>query len=293
MSQLTREMQKLARRAAGSYKTVHDRLKMAERIGRHLLSLNIQVRSVQHLKAKHIESYIADRLTQGISLRTLHNEMAAVRVILREAGRETLAGSERISNKGLGLGGASRSGTRAAITPEHYQVVLSTLRQKDAGVAVTLQLARLMGLRSQEAVQCSQSLSYWASALARGDERLPVVYGTKGGRPRQTTVLNREAVTQVVREALAIAVMRNGRLIDKPDLKTAMNRWHYQTTSAGLKGQYSPHSLRYAWAQDAIRHYRQQGFSRREAYALTSMDLGHGDGRGRYIRQVYGQEVAQ
>ncbi len=293
MSQLTREMQKLARRAAGSYKTVHDRLKMAERIGRHLLSLNIQVRSVQHLKAKHIESYIADRFTQGISLRTLHNEMAAVRVILREAGRETLAGSERISNKALGLGGASRSGTRAAITPEHYQVVLTTLRQKDAGVAVTLQLARLMGLRSQEAVQCSQSLSYWAAALARGDERLPVVYGTKGGRPRQTMVLNREAVTQVVREALAIAAMRKGRLIDKPDLKAAMNRWHHQTTSAGLKGQYSPHSLRYAWAQDAIRHYRQQGFSRREACALTSMDLGHGDGRGRYIRQVYGQEVAQ
>ena len=225
MSQLTREMQKLARRAAGSYKTVHDRLKMAERIGRHLLSLNIQVRSVQHLKAKHIESYIVYRLTQGISLRTLHNEMAAVRVILREAGRETLAGSERISNKALGLGGASRSGTRAAITPEHYQVVLTTLRQKDAGVAVTLQLARLMGLRSQEAVQCSQSLSYWASAsasaLARGDERLPVVYGTKGGRPRQTTVLNREAVTQVVREALAIAATRNGRLIDKPDQSLA------------------------------------------------------------------------
>ena len=54
MSQLTREMQKLARRAAGSYKTVHDRLKMAERIGRHLLSLNIQVRSVQHLSLIHI-----------------------------------------------------------------------------------------------------------------------------------------------------------------------------------------------------------------------------------------------
>ena len=59
---------------------------MTKRIDRHLLSLNIQVRSVQHLKAKRIESYIADRLTQEISLRTLNNEMVAVRAILREAG---------------------------------------------------------------------------------------------------------------------------------------------------------------------------------------------------------------
>ncbi|RJT43875.1 integrase domain-containing protein [Rahnella woolbedingensis] len=292
MSQLSREMQKLARQAAGSYKTIHDRLKMAERISRHLLSLNIQVRSVQHLKGKHIESYITDRLIQGISLRTLHNEMAAVRVILREAGREKLAESSRISNKALGLSGASRAGTRVAITSEHYQAVLSTLRQKDAGLAVTLQLARLMGLRSQEAVQCSQSLSCWAAALARGDERLPVIYGTKGGRPRQTIVLNREAVTEIVHEALAIAATCNGRLIDKPDLKTAMNRWHSQTTLAGLKGQYSPHSLRYAWAQDALRHYQQRGFSPKDACALVSMDLGHGDGRGRYIRQVYSKGVA-
>ncbi|EJN8733548.1 DNA-binding protein, partial [Salmonella enterica] len=47
--------------------------------------------------------------------------------------------------------------------------------------------------------------------------------------------------------------------------------------------------LRYAWTQDAIRHYLEQGFSDREALALTAMDLGHGDGRGRYVVQVYGR----
>jgi len=287
MSRLNREMQTLARQAGGSHKSVHDRLKIAERLAGHLLSLNIQIRTVQHLKAKHIECYIAGRLEQGITLRTLHNEMAAVRVMLRTAGWNKLADSEQLSNEALGLGGASRDGARRAITPERYQAALAILQQKDIGLALTLQLARMMGLRSQEAVQCSQSLPTWAAALDRGDERLTIVFGTKGGRPRETLVLNRKAVQQVVHQAQAVAATRNGRLIDKPDLKSAMNRWRSQTVLAGLKGQYSPHSLRYAWAQDVIRHYQQEGFSQRETYALSSMDLGHGDGRGRFVKQVY------
>lgn len=51
-----------------------------------------------------------------------------------------------------------------------------------------------------------------------------------------------------------------------------MNFWRSHTTQLGLTGHYSPHSLRYAWAQDAIRYYLSQGFSRSEAVALTSMD---------------------
>ncbi|AFI92142.1 Hypothetical protein W5S_4079 [Pectobacterium parmentieri] len=103
-------------------------------------------------------------LEQGITLCTLHNEMAAVRIILRAAGRSKLADADRLSNRALGLGGASRDGTRKAITPERYRAALKALQQKDAGLALTLQLARMMGLRSQEAVQCSQSLKTWATA---------------------------------------------------------------------------------------------------------------------------------
>ncbi len=67
-----------------------------------------------------------------------------------------------------------------------------------------------------------------------------------------------------------------------------MNHWHKQAAKVGLTGEYSPHSLRYAWAQDAIRHYLAQGFSEKESLALTATDLGHGDGRGRWVKQVYG-----
>ncbi|WP_315709118.1 integrase domain-containing protein [Brenneria uluponensis] len=287
MSKLSREMTTLAKQAGGSYKTVHDRIRIMDRLCRHLLALNIQVRDIKYLKARHIESYVAERLSECIAVRTLHNEMAALRIVLRQGGREKLVASERLTNKTLGLGGASRAGTKFAIPDALYQSVLNTARQDDAGLACALQLARLLGLRSQETVQCASSLKTWEKQLELHQQTLTVVFGTKGGRPRETRIIDREAIQRAVKAALKVAEARNGRLIDKPDLKTAMNFWRTQTTRLGLTGHYSPHSLRYAWAQDAICYYLSQGFSRSEARALTSMDLGHGDGRGRYVERVY------
>ncbi|EEB9696286.1 DNA-binding protein [Salmonella enterica subsp. enterica] len=289
MGMLEREMKNLARQAGGSHKTVHDRIATAGRFCKRLMELNIQIRYVHHLKARHIEAYIQMRLAQGIQKQTLHNETAAIRKILTQAGREKLAQSERISNKSLGLAGVSRNGTRRAITPEHYQQVLEAARLKDAGLAAALELARLMGLRSQEAVRCCQSLYTWREALARGDTRLTIVFGTKGGRPRDTIIQDTGAVKKALDTAIAVAERRNGRLIDKPDLKRALKYWRNHTSRMGLTGEYSPHSLRYAWAQDDIRRYLAQGFSEKEALAMVAMDLGHGDGRGRQVKQVYAQ----
>jgi hypothetical protein len=81
-----------------AFKTVHDRQNVAGRLADQLKKLNIQIKAVSHLKSKHIESYISTRKEDGIGLRTLQNEMAGIRGILREAGRDTLADSERISN---------------------------------------------------------------------------------------------------------------------------------------------------------------------------------------------------
>ncbi|WP_047683301.1 MULTISPECIES: integrase domain-containing protein [Xenorhabdus] len=249
MSRLMKELKFFARQGGGSHKTCNhktcnDRIRIAGRLGALLLSLNIQVKSLKHLKTKHVEQYVDTRLSQGIAKRTVQNEMAALRNIFRMAGREKLETSPRLSNQALGL-------------------------------------------RSQEAVQCRASLKSWRKQLEQPEPKLQVVFGTKGGRPRQTRVLDVAAVQASVEQAIIIGEQRNGRLIDKPDLKQAMNYWRTHTTKIGLTGCHSPHSLRYAWAQDALRFYQQQGFSHQEARALVSMDLGHGDGRGRYVERVY------
>ncbi|MCC8368205.1 integrase domain-containing protein [Xenorhabdus sp. PB61.4] len=291
MSRLIKELKFFARQGGGSHKTCHDRIRIAGRLGALLLSLNIQVKSLNNLKAKHVEQYVDTRLSQGIAKRTVQNEMSALRNIFRMAGREKLETSPRLSNQALGLSGTSRAGTKQAIPDTTFQAVYQKALERDVGFAVTLKLARLLGLRSQEAVQCSASLKSWLKQLEQPEPKLHIVFGTKGGRPRQTRVLGIAAVKEAVEQAMAIAEQRGGRLIDKPDLRQAMNYWRTHTTKIGLTGRYSPHSLRYAWAQEALNFYQQKGFSRQEARALVSMDLGHGDGRGRYVERVYSRST--
>jgi putative lipase involved disintegration of autophagic bodies len=121
MSKLSREMKTLAKHVGGSFKTVHDRIRIIDRFCRHLMALNIQVRDVQHLKTKHIESYIANHQATGITVRTLHNDMSALRAVFRLAGREKLVTSTWLTNRALGLSGASRAGTKFAIPNERFQ----------------------------------------------------------------------------------------------------------------------------------------------------------------------------
>ncbi|EFK3610309.1 site-specific integrase, partial [Escherichia coli] len=114
----------LAKLAGGSHKTVHDRMAIAQRFCHHLLALNIQSKQAAHIRARHVEGYIQHRLAQGISKRTLQNEMAALRTVLQQAGRDKLASDERLSNRTLGLVGASRNGTKQAIPERVYQSAL-------------------------------------------------------------------------------------------------------------------------------------------------------------------------
>lgn len=288
---LKAQLKKTAEHAHGAGQTRYARKSKVSLLDAYFKKNNIQITRIDQIKARHIEAYIQERLAQGISKRTLQNDMAAIRQTLRVAGRDKLAGSDRISNKALGLSGASREGTRVAISDAQYQQIYALALQKNQGLAAAIGLARTLGLRSEEAVQSCQSLNTWKDAIEKGEAKLKIVFGTKGGRDRFTTVIDRQQVQQAVDFALSVAAQQNGKLIDKPNLKQAMTYWRNHTRAIRLKGQISPHSLRYAFAQEVIVYYQQQGYSRKEALALTSMDLGHGDNRGAYVRRVYSRKA--
>ena len=128
-------------------------------------------------------------------------------------------------------------------------------------------------------------------ALERGDDKLRVIFGTKGGRERMTTVVDKNKVIEAVNYAIKYASEHDGRLIDRGNLKSAMNYYLNTLRRYGeMKGgDETPHSFRYSYAASAMKYHIMNGYSYHEALALTSIDLGHGDGRGRYIEQVYCQ----
>lgn len=289
MSKLYDEFKRYSQKTSGSNKSRSDRDSILSRIAEFFRHSNINIESINHIKIKHIELYVQTRLEQEINVRTICNEISPLRKVLKEAGRHQLLNHAALTNKSLGIAGGSRRGKKEPIPPHIFQEIVQLSMERDVGFAACLLLARALGLRAEEAVQACQSLKTWRRALEAGQEKLRVVFGTKGGRPRDTTIQNRKAVTDAVALALTVVSKRGGKLIDKPDLKSAMQYFHNQARSVGLTGKHSPHSLRYAFAHEAFAYYREKGFSEAETAALVSCDLGHGDGRGRQIRMVYKQ----
>lgn len=233
--QLEKQLVTLARKGQGSFKTVADRSRIAERFSERLAKLNIQIRDVKHIKTVHIQKYIHSRQNENISSRTLQNEMAAVRTIMSVAGRNKLADPqhEMLSNKALGISGASRDGTKKAISDDTLREVINYAMKKDEGVALAVQLARYIGLRTEETVQSAKSLKTWQQSLLSGNERVRVVFGTKGGRPRETTVFDREKVLTLLNKAITYCDDNNGKLINKPTLHTAIERYRNILRDAG------------------------------------------------------------
>ncbi|WP_426576261.1 integrase domain-containing protein [Xenorhabdus stockiae] len=282
-----------ARQAGGSFVTVADRARIARQFLDYLKDNGIKLRQMDSLKVKYIERYIAGRKANNLSYRTLQNEMSVLRAILAQAGKHKLADPDnaRLSNRALGIADMSRKGTKMALTPAAFRDIFQQAEQKDRCVAAVMQLAYVLGLRTKEAVEAYKSLMTWKKALENGHTSVRVVFGTKGGRPRQTTILDRAALQHAIAYAEQELAGRSGKLIDKATITQAIDRYRYIVRSAGLSGDKAPHSMRYHFAQQSGEYYKAQGFSEREALALVSMDLGHGDGRGRYIRQVYYQNI--
>ena len=65
---------------------------------------------------RHLRAYVEQRLKDSAGLRTIQNEMAHLRTILRKGGAPGVAAARELSNQALGIGGASRVGTKTAMS---------------------------------------------------------------------------------------------------------------------------------------------------------------------------------
>lgn len=120
-----------------------------------------------------------------------------------------------------------------------------------------------------------------------------MIEGTKGGHLRQVRPADLNRALAAVQNALAqleatgqpYLVMRADGAVPK-GLDQAVSVYKNRCSRARIQN----HAARYAFARERMQAYRDQGFSEREARAATSLDLGHGDGRGRYVAGVYARK---
>lgn len=276
-------------RAAGtdnSHETREDREKHLTKFAEWCWKSGYQLHQVAQIRDKHIGRYVQSRLADGISKRTLQNEMANLRKALRGAGRARYADGPTISNERLGISGASRIGTKTAMANEDLTHFRTAAAQLEPGVAIALDLQRYLGLREKEAVMSVASLKDWQRQLAAGGP-INVLHGTKGGKLRPCQPSDRQNALQAVSNALALIKQQGGHLIPRGNLKTALERYSYVCRAIGMTGDKASHSLRYAYARDHLEKLIQAGISEKEARSTVSMFLGHGDRRGRWVAMVY------
>ncbi|MGV7243803.1 integrase domain-containing protein [Caballeronia sp. M23-90] len=241
---------------------------------------------------KQLGNYVASRIAVGITPRSIQNEMSHLRRTLRGAGRAELAGA--VTNAKLGVPKGTRIG-KGRVVDEH--LLAQALAKAQTDTRTWIQLERYLGLRREEMIESHKSLKQWEKALARGQSFITVRHGTKNGRIRDTFLPPhyRERALMAVRAALAVTTTRQ-YLVNSLNDEAAKQQVHRRFAALGLEGEDSGHSLRRAFCHDNYEYYLGEGHSAKEALALCSRDLGHGEGRGRwiwnnYLRATYGQQA--
>ena len=242
----------------------------------------------------------AEHMQKRNSLATVQNKLASIRALM--AARDVDLRQLGIdSNSSLGVGQRSRKGVKEPIPDEILDKCLEELlKQGETGMYHALRLERFLGLRGLEAVMSTSALMKFAKEardMADGSiSEIDIFDGTKGGRPRQTTVILEFAhlTLEAIAGALEFATENRGYLIwsDSGGLKGARSLYHRIARRVGLVGKFAPHSLRYRYVVDKLTELHQLGVPAGEAERLAAGWLGHGSGRGRWVRMVYGQSIA-
>ena len=250
------------------------------------------IHSAQQIGGRHLRAYVEQRIAGGISKRTIANEVSHLRAVLAHCGKEGLARNPEYSNKALGISGGSRIGTKQPLSDAAIRRFHERMDQLNrSGFGNLLELERALGLRTAEAVRGgnAETLTRWQRELKQNG-RVHVIAGTKGGRGRDVRPADVNRALSAIEQARAtlsasghryLVTRANG--VAAKNLKEAMGIYRNLCYRAGIQS----HGARYAFAQERLQAYRNADYKKSEAQAATSLDLGHGDGRGRYISSVY------
>ncbi|WP_198683838.1 integrase domain-containing protein [Peristeroidobacter agariperforans] len=295
-TELRADLHRIGYELSGAHLTREARCGTFNTFARIMRELGYGIQAASQIGGRHLQAFTQRRTSEGIAARTLANEMSHLRAVLKHIDKQGLATNPAYNNRALGIGRGSRLGTKQPLSDDAIRAFQQRMeRLGRPSLGVLLELQRSLGLREVEAIRGGQMepLTRWQRELEEhGSVR--VIAGTKGARPRDVHPANVGRALAAVRAALAFLEASGQRyLVTRVDgagttgLKQAISVYKNVCDRAGIQS----HSARYAFAAERMQAYRAEGFSEREARAATSLDLGHGDGRGRYVASVYARSL--
>jgi hypothetical protein len=263
-------------------KRMHSTFNQFERIAKAGRWGHVTPASLTHKQAKN---YVAERIKEGIDARSIQSEVSAIRRAMEGAGRH-LDVIHLFTSESLGVPPAPRSGTGIAISIETYEGALASA---DEATAALMRLQLNLGLRLNEAIECKDSLKDWEEALRSGASSIHLTDGSKGGLDRDITILAQNFSAAYAAIVAALAVTNGGKNfpIAASNGETAARIYSRNLAKLGIKGEESSHSMRRRFACNQYTWYRENGLDKKAALSCLSLDLGHGDRRGRWVWNNY------
>jgi hypothetical protein len=236
-----------------------------------------------NLTEKQLKAYIASREGK-VTERTVQNEASHIRRALAGAGRAEFV-KNKCASKAIGVPAASRIGRGKVVDLSVLDVALGKAR---ADTRAIILLSHAIGLRGREAVMCKESLKEWKRAIAAGQPPY-VRYGTKGGRGRSVYLCPEKAAEAAAAVDAALEILKSQEnLVDSTNLKAALATNHKRLRKIGLNAENSLHSLRRSFALTQYYYYLETvELTNKVALQRLANDLGHGDGRGRWVYNNY------
>jgi site-specific recombinase XerD len=294
-TELRADLNRIGYQLGGAHLTQEARRATFSTFAQAMREKGFGIQSAEQIGGKHLRAFVEYRLAQGIRSRTIANEISHVRSVLVHCGKEGLARNPAYSNKALGIGRGSRIGTKQPLSDAAMRGFQEQMdRRGRSAIGHVLELQRALGLREAEAIRGGnpESLARWHRELQeRGYVR--VIEGTKGGHARNVHPGDLSRARTAIERAQAILKTSGQRyLVTRADgsattsLKQALGIYRNLCHRAGIQN----HAARYSFTQERMQAYRNDGLTEREARAATSLDLGHGDGRGRYVSSVYARD---
>jgi site-specific recombinase XerC len=292
-NQLLAELKGASRKVGGAHLTLQARDYHLKLFCVYCALCGFGLFSISQIKTKHIRGFADYLRASGRSPRTIHNILSSIRAALRGAGKN-LQNMHIDKNSDLGLAGGDRRGKKEPFPDRLLYPLLILLVGSDPEMFAALAIERFIGLRGMEVIRCRESLKTWLRQLNE-NQSLSITFGSKGGKPRRVMIHPGNVSWMRLALSAALDLTNSGRspLIHAPTLKKAVRRYRYKCQKIGLTGKYAPHSLRYRYTVEMLEFFRGQGYSDREAFAMASMNLGHGDRRGRWVKSTYARPIVE
>ena len=217
---------------------------------KRLHELGFRMEAVASLRGKHMEALAKDWHARALSASTLQNNLSIFRTFAEWIGK---AGMVRDLEHYLGSGTTARS----SIARENKSWLgrgidvaakIEQVRQRDARVALQLELQLAFGLRAREAMQLRPHLADKGTYIS-------ITHGTKGGRDRVEPIRTPEQRALLDRAKTFCATRSSSTSDPQRKLSQWKNHYYQVVRSCGItrKASITSHGLRHQYANERYR----------------------------------------